>query len=259
MRLQCLPHQYGNEAQKKLYIQRLVTCELLGCIGITEPDAGSDVGAIRTRAVREGDGYKLNGAKTWITYAQVADLGIIYAYTEPAVRYKGLSAFIVDLNSSGITTVPTADKLGWHACPTGEIVLEDVSGFVLRPENPVLETGATETALALLTVPQQIPDGLIRGTFPEFAVQSGDQFKATIGCLSLAEACNVMFQLNYRIGDGGIQNLASWTETYNGQIQSVNIDLTPLAGKSVKFILTVLANGQPTDDQALWVLPRIMR
>jgi hypothetical protein len=69
----------------------------------------------------------------------------------------------------------------------------------------------------------------------------------------------VMFQLNYQIGDGGIQNLASWTETNDGQTRSVDVDLTPLAGKSVKFILTVLANGQPTDDQALWVLPRIMR
>jgi len=119
-------YQYGNEVQRRLYIRRLVTCELIGCIGITEPDAGSDVGAIRTRAVRNGNTYILKGAKTWITYAQVADLGIVYAYTDPAVRYKGLSAFIVDLHSSGIDTVPTADKLGWRACPTGEVVLEDV-------------------------------------------------------------------------------------------------------------------------------------
>jgi hypothetical protein len=134
------------------------------------------------------------------------------------------------------------------------------SGYVLRPENPVLENGATETRPTLLTVPQQIADGLIRGTFPEFNVQSGDHFKATIGCLSGAPSCNVMFQLNYKIGDGSIQNLASWTEeANNSQIQTVDIDLTLLAGKSVKFILTVLANGQPTDDQALWILPRIMR
>jgi glutaryl-CoA dehydrogenase (non-decarboxylating) len=119
-------YQYGNEAQKNHYISRLVTCALLGCIGITEPDAGSDVGAIRTRAIRDGDVYTLNGAKTWITYAQVADIGITYAYTDPTARYKGLSAFIVDLHAPGVSTVPTADKLGWHACPTGEIVLEDV-------------------------------------------------------------------------------------------------------------------------------------
>lgn len=119
-------YQYGDQQQKERYIQRLVACDLLGCIGITEPDAGSDVGAIRTKAVRTGNEYILNGAKTWITYAQVADMGIIYAYTDPSVRYKGLSAFIVDLHAPGIETVPTADKLGWRSCPTGEIVLEDV-------------------------------------------------------------------------------------------------------------------------------------
>jgi glutaryl-CoA dehydrogenase (non-decarboxylating) len=120
-------YQYGNEAQREKYIPKLVSGEWLGCLAITEPDAGSDVGAIRTRAVRDGEGYVLNGTKTWITYAQVADIGIIYAYTDPAIRYKGLSAFIVDMSREGITTVPTADKLGWHACPTGEIVFEDVS------------------------------------------------------------------------------------------------------------------------------------
>jgi glutaryl-CoA dehydrogenase (non-decarboxylating) len=120
-------YQYGNEEQKKEYILRLVSGEWLGCIGITEPDAGSDVGAIRTKAVRDGSVYRFNGSKTWITYAQVADLGIIYAYTDPTVRYKGLSTFIVDMKLPGVTTVPTADKLGWHACPTGEIVFEDVA------------------------------------------------------------------------------------------------------------------------------------
>ena len=120
-------YQYGNEAQKGKYIPKLVSGEWLGCIGITEPDAGSDVGSIRTRAIRDGGVYILNGTKTWITYAQVADIGIIYAYTDPTIRYKGISAFIVDMNREGITTVPTADKLGWHACPTGEIVFEDVS------------------------------------------------------------------------------------------------------------------------------------
>lgn len=142
------------------------------------------------------------------------------------------------------------------SCPGA---VENTNGFVLLPVNPVLETGVTETKPTLQTVPNQVADGLIRGTYPEFAVQSGDHFKATIGCLSGATACSVMFQLNYRIGDGDIQNLATWSENNNGQTQTLDIDLTPLAGKSVKFILTVLANGQPTDDQALWILPRIMR
>jgi hypothetical protein len=166
---------------------------------------------------------------------------------EPQIVYSFAEQYCTAEWSSGAGVLP---------CPGEE---GNASGFVLRPESPVLENGVTETRPVLLTVPQQIPDGLIRGTFPEFTVQSGDHFQAALGCLSGAAACDVMFQLNYRIGDGNIQNLASWSETNNGQTQTVDIDLTLLEGKSVKFILTVLANGQPTDDQALWILPRIMR
>lgn len=119
-------YQYGTEAQKKRYVEKFVTAEAIGCIGITEPDAGSDTGGIKTTAVKKGDRYILNGSKNWITYAQVADAGIIYAYTDPAIKYKGLSAFIVDLHSPGISTGPTAGKMGWHACPTGELFFDNV-------------------------------------------------------------------------------------------------------------------------------------
>ena len=119
-------YQFGTDAQKKKYIEKFVTAEYLGCIGITEPDAGSDTGGIKTIAVRKGDKYILNGSKNWITYAQVADAGIIYAYTDPSVRYKGLSAFIVELHSPGVSTGSTAEKMGWHACPTGELYFDDV-------------------------------------------------------------------------------------------------------------------------------------
>lgn len=118
--------QFGTEEQKKRYIPKLISAEYLGCIGITEPNAGSDVGSIKTRAVRKGNKYILNGSKTWITYAQVADIGIIYAYTDPSIRYKGLSAFIVNMHLKGISVGSTAEKLGWNACPTGEIYFDDV-------------------------------------------------------------------------------------------------------------------------------------
>lgn len=131
-------YQYGNEAQKRKYIPRLLSGEFLGCIGITEPNAGSDVGAIRSKALRKEKTYILNGSKNWITYAQVADGGIIYAYTNPAVKYKGLSAFIVEMKWPGIKTGPTAEKLGWHACPTGEIFFEDVQ---IPEENLLGEEG----------------------------------------------------------------------------------------------------------------------
>lgn len=117
---------FGNEEQKQKYIEKLVSAEWLGCICITEPDAGSDVANIKTTAVRAGNHYILNGTKIWITYAQVADLGIVYAYTNKSLKHKGISAFIVDMHTPGISTVPINEKMGWHCCPTGEVVLENV-------------------------------------------------------------------------------------------------------------------------------------
>lgn len=118
--------QFGTEEQKKKYIPKLVSTEILGCIGITEANAGSDVGSMKTKAVKKGDNYILTGSKNWITYAQVADVGVIYAYTDPEKKYKGISGFIVDMHSDGISVGPTALKMGWKACPTGELFFDDV-------------------------------------------------------------------------------------------------------------------------------------
>lgn len=118
--------QFGTEDQKKKYIPKLVSTEFLGCVGITEPNAGSDIGSMKTRATRKGNKFILSGSKNWITYAQVADFGIIYAYTNPSRKYAGISGFIVDMHSAGITIGPTAQKMGWLACPTGEIFFDDV-------------------------------------------------------------------------------------------------------------------------------------
>jgi len=130
--------QFGTPEQKKRYISKLVSAEYLGCIGITEPNAGSDVGGIKTKATKKGNRYILNGSKNWITYAQVADLGIIYAYTDPSERYKGISTFIVDMHLKGVSTGPTAEKMGWQACPTGEVYFDDVE---IDEENLLFEEG----------------------------------------------------------------------------------------------------------------------
>ena len=119
-------YQFGTEEQKEKYIPKLVTSESLGCIQITEANAGSDVGSMKTKAVKKGDRYIITGSKNWITFAQVADVGILYAYTDPSKKYKGMSAFIVDMHSKGINVGPTAQKMGWCACPTGEVFYDDV-------------------------------------------------------------------------------------------------------------------------------------
>ncbi len=100
---------------------------------------------------------------------------------------------------------------------------------------------------------------MISGTYPAFKVKSGDQFKASIGCLQEAVGCDVMFQLNYRVDGGSLKNLGTWTEVYDGRVNRVKVDLTPLAGKSVQFVLTVLANGSADNDQAFWHAPAIVR
>ena len=118
--------KFGNEEQKRRYIPGLVGAEMLGCIGITEPNAGSDVAAMQTKAIIDGNYYILNGTKNWITYAPVADIAIIYAYTDSSKKHKGISCFVVEMGLPGIRTIETKYKMGWNSCPTGEIIFGDV-------------------------------------------------------------------------------------------------------------------------------------
>jgi len=118
--------KFGNEDQKKKYVPRLVTGEFLGCVCITEPEAGTDTAAIKSTAIKEGDSYILNGQKTWITWGSIADIGICYAYTDHSKKHKGISAFILDMHSPGVSTADIEPKMGWHACPTSEIFFDHV-------------------------------------------------------------------------------------------------------------------------------------
>jgi hypothetical protein len=135
----------------------------------------------------------------------------------------------------------------------------DANGFVIRVANPNLETGAVDDEPGLITAPQLINDGVIRGKYPPLAVQNGDVFKTIVGCEYKATNCNVKFQLDYQVDNGSIQTLASWDETYDGKFTVVTQDLSSLAGKNVRFILTVLAKGSASGDRALWLKPRIER
>ncbi len=112
---------YASEEVKKKYVPKLCKAEYLGGFAITEPNAGSDVMSIETTAEDCGDHWLLNGSKTWISNANVADVIICYAYTDRSKRGKGLSAFVVEpKNFNGIKTTEL-EKLGSHSSPTGEI------------------------------------------------------------------------------------------------------------------------------------------
>jgi glutaryl-CoA dehydrogenase (non-decarboxylating) len=119
-------YRYGSEELKKRYIPKLVSAEILGAFAITEPQAGSDVMAIKSTAEDKGDHWLLNGTKTWISNATVGGINIYYAYTDRSQGARGLSAFVLELDdkSNGIT-VTDLDKMGSRSSPTGEIILEN--------------------------------------------------------------------------------------------------------------------------------------
>lgn len=130
--------KYGSEALKQKYISKLVDAEYLGGFAITEPDAGSDVMAMTSIAEDKGDHWCLNGSKTWISNADVADVIIYYAYTDPDKGSKGLSAFVVEpKNFNGVKT-SALEKMGSHSSPTGEIFLTNTK---VPKENIIGEPG----------------------------------------------------------------------------------------------------------------------
>ena len=118
--------KYGTEEQKQRYLVPQAKGEKLGCFGLTEPGAGSDVAAMRTTARREGDGWVLNGQKNWISYATVADHQLVVAKTDPEAGHKGMTAFVVEREWPGVTTRETENKLGIWAGSTGELFFENV-------------------------------------------------------------------------------------------------------------------------------------
>lgn len=116
---------FASEEQKKKYLPKLTSGEWIGCFGLTEPDAGSDPASMVATAKEDGDSYVLNGQKTWITNAGIADLAVIYAKTDPDAEARGITAFLVERGSKGFSTRDLHDKLGLRASNTGEIFLED--------------------------------------------------------------------------------------------------------------------------------------
>ncbi|HEA66299.1 MAG TPA: acyl-CoA dehydrogenase [Desulfobacterales bacterium] len=117
--------KYGSDVLKKKYIPDLVSADYLGGFAMTEPDAGSDVMAMLSKAEDKGDHWLMNGSKTWISNAEKADVIVYYAYSDRSQGSKGLSAFLVELkNFNGIKT-SGIEKMGSFSSPTGEIYLKD--------------------------------------------------------------------------------------------------------------------------------------
>jgi len=134
----------GNDGQKRRYLPRLVSGEHVGALAMSEPGAGSDVMGMKLRAEKRGSRFVLNGTKMWITNGPDADVLVVYARTDPGAGTRGLTAFIVEKTSKGLTTAPQLDKLGMRGSSTCELVFEDCE----VPEENVL--GAPGTGAEVL-------------------------------------------------------------------------------------------------------------
>lgn len=123
----CSGHIYlaGTEEQKQRYLVPLAKGEKIGCWGLTESSAGSDAGGTRTSAVRDGDGWVLNGSKTFITNGRIADVAVVMAATDRSKGKKGISAFVVERDTPGFRSGKKEDKLGVRSSDTSELILED--------------------------------------------------------------------------------------------------------------------------------------
>jgi hypothetical protein len=165
--------------------------------------------------------------------------GIIYDFTTNMCKAEWRSA-------AGSTLLPCPGTSG------------DSTGYVMKLENPTLETGAIEPSPVMLTVPKNEVSGAITGRYPGIAIQSGYHFRATLGCMNGMSACSVVYQLNYSTG-GEVEGLGEWTQVLDGSIQGIDVDLSSLAGQTVEIILVVLAGSDATQDQAVWIYPRIIK
>ncbi len=117
--------KFGSEEQKNKFLPKMATAELIGCFGLTEPDAGSDPGAMKTRAKRDGDSFVLTGTKMWITSAPIAHLAVVWAKVDDGDA-SSIRGFIVERGMAGFETPTVHGKMSLRASPTGEIVLNEV-------------------------------------------------------------------------------------------------------------------------------------
>ena len=117
--------EFGTEAQKQTYLAPIARGEKIGAYSLTEPMSGSDAGTMKSRAVRRGDHYVINGVKSWVTSGPVADYMVLFTMTDPGKKHRGVTAFIIDAHQPGLIRGKKEPKLGIRASATSEIIYED--------------------------------------------------------------------------------------------------------------------------------------
>ncbi|MCX5225229.1 acyl-CoA dehydrogenase family protein [Streptomyces sp. NPDC006553] len=163
---------WGSEEQKREWLPRLASGEALGCFGLTEPGTGSDAGNLATRAVRDGDDYRISGTKMFITNGTWAEVVLLFARTNDTPGHKGVSAFLVPTDTPGLTRRAIHGKLGLRGQATAELVLEDVrvpAAAMLGPEGKgftvamsALAKGRMSVAAGCVGIAQAALDAAVR-------------------------------------------------------------------------------------------------
>ena len=182
----------GSPEQKRRYLPDLVAGTHVGALAMSEPGAGSDVVAMRTRAAKRGDRYILNGSKMWITNGPVAETIVVYAKTEPKAGPRGITAFIVESASKGFSTAQKLDKLGMRGSDTGELVFTDCEvpeDNVLGKVNEgarVLMSGLDYERIVLSAGPLGLMQACMDVVIPY--VHERKQFDAPIGSFQIMQA-----------------------------------------------------------------------
>jgi isovaleryl-CoA dehydrogenase len=181
----------GNDAQKSRYLPKLISGEHVGALAMSEPNAGSDVVSMTTRAERRGDRFVINGAKMWITNGPVADTLVVYAKTDPSAGPRGISAFIVERGMKGFSNGTKLDKVGMRGSDTSELIFQDCEvpeenllGALGRGVN-VLMSGLDYERVVLAAGPLGIMQAAMDVVLPY--VHQRKQFGAPIGSFQLVQ------------------------------------------------------------------------
>ncbi|MEE9116956.1 MAG: acyl-CoA dehydrogenase family protein [Thermoplasmata archaeon] len=152
------PFKHGTEEQRQKFIVPALKGEKIGAFALTEPDSGSDLGSIRTSAVKDGDGYVLNGTKTWATNAQVADFFTVMAVTDKEKKLKGVDFFLVERDTPGFTIGKDIQKLGLRGTETAELSFEDCR---IPEENRLGEEGTGYDSLMSILAEIRVMTGAL--------------------------------------------------------------------------------------------------
>ena len=170
--------KFGNDAQKEKYLLPGIEGKIIGALGLTEPDAGSDARSIRATAVKQGDKYIINGTKTWITNGTMCDYVIVAAYTDKSKKGTGISLFVIDADAPGFTEKNKIHKLGHRSADTAELVFVNCE---ISKENLLVGeggfTGAMATLLGARITHAAKSVGLAQAAF-EFALQYSKEREA---------------------------------------------------------------------------------